>query len=363
MRKIFLSLVLALCLCLPAAFTLSGCQEKHTHTYSEDWTHDDTYHWHKATCGHDNIIANKTKHNFRTSYSNQGDVVLKKVYCEECNRSTSIEVEETTIVSSTEEAVEFLANADEDNIILYLADGDYGVIEFFNGLLTEAYENLTIIAHENAKVDAIVLNTHQAYAPKNLVIDGVHFDNEDATQASGIAFYIPVEKVTITNCVFEKQSNLCLKGAAQNVTIKNNIFKNLANDAGTLSAIYLYEVDGVLIENNIFDNIQYNAMQIMDGVEGSDVEIKDNVFKDVESRVIYFTGSELVGFNIAIYANTFFLKDGDKLTKKDGNYVKSNYEQFSVGVNKWEVIPEATEVYFSANVTYSPEGQMIANIQ
>lgn len=30
-----------------------GVEEEHIHSYSEIWEHDETYHWHVATCGHD----------------------------------------------------------------------------------------------------------------------------------------------------------------------------------------------------------------------------------------------------------------------------------------------------------------------
>lgn len=48
------------------ALCLNGCNFKeltHTHTFSSEWSYDETYHWHAATCGHD-VIANKLKHSF-----------------------------------------------------------------------------------------------------------------------------------------------------------------------------------------------------------------------------------------------------------------------------------------------------------
>ncbi len=37
---------------------------KHTHTFSEGWKNDATYHWHPSTCGHDEIVAGKEEHEF-----------------------------------------------------------------------------------------------------------------------------------------------------------------------------------------------------------------------------------------------------------------------------------------------------------
>ena len=36
----------------------------HTHKYSEDWTSDETYHWHAATCGHTTEVSDKAEHSY-----------------------------------------------------------------------------------------------------------------------------------------------------------------------------------------------------------------------------------------------------------------------------------------------------------
>ncbi|MBO8426812.1 MAG: hypothetical protein IAC61_05845, partial [Firmicutes bacterium] len=38
-----------------SSMTLTSCgpqEEEHIHTFAEEWTHDDTHHWHEATCEH-----------------------------------------------------------------------------------------------------------------------------------------------------------------------------------------------------------------------------------------------------------------------------------------------------------------------
>ncbi|MCH5153179.1 MAG: leucine-rich repeat protein [Clostridiales bacterium] len=49
--------ILALCL-------LSACSLPHAHTYSDKWSSNATYHWHKATCGHTDETCDKAEHNF-----------------------------------------------------------------------------------------------------------------------------------------------------------------------------------------------------------------------------------------------------------------------------------------------------------
>lgn len=36
----------------------------HEHTFSDDWTYDETYHWHASTCGHTEEISGKERHTF-----------------------------------------------------------------------------------------------------------------------------------------------------------------------------------------------------------------------------------------------------------------------------------------------------------
>lgn len=51
----------AVCLALGMTFGLAACggeglttpQQPHSHTFSAQWSHDETNHWHDATCGHD----------------------------------------------------------------------------------------------------------------------------------------------------------------------------------------------------------------------------------------------------------------------------------------------------------------------
>lgn len=48
------------------ALALVGCGESlepHVHSFSESWSGDATYHWHKSTCGH-NVVSEKAEHTF-----------------------------------------------------------------------------------------------------------------------------------------------------------------------------------------------------------------------------------------------------------------------------------------------------------
>ncbi|MBQ6980700.1 MAG: hypothetical protein IJQ07_08720 [Clostridia bacterium] len=64
MKKLFiviLSVIASACLFVGFA----GCNDNgqnHVHTYSTEWSFDETYHWHKATCDHKDEVSDKAEH-------------------------------------------------------------------------------------------------------------------------------------------------------------------------------------------------------------------------------------------------------------------------------------------------------------
>ena len=59
-------------MCLAACNNTSGGGSQHTHTFSNQWSSDSTYHWHDSTCGHD-VTSEKAAHTFN-------DVVTPATY-------------------------------------------------------------------------------------------------------------------------------------------------------------------------------------------------------------------------------------------------------------------------------------------
>ncbi len=71
MKKL-LFLVVSFCVCLMMGVTFTACKNEpseieHTHTYANEWTYDEEYHWHNATCEHSEEISNNAKHNFENN--------------------------------------------------------------------------------------------------------------------------------------------------------------------------------------------------------------------------------------------------------------------------------------------------------
>ena len=72
MKKKLLVVMLTIVSTLTLVCGLSACNKNesednggtHSHTYANDWSYDDTYHWHAATCEHNEMVSNKSEHIF-----------------------------------------------------------------------------------------------------------------------------------------------------------------------------------------------------------------------------------------------------------------------------------------------------------
>lgn len=66
-KKVFGCFIGLLC-CISAILCLSACDGevtlRHMHTFSDEWTSDESNHWHAATCGHTDKISGVAQHTF-----------------------------------------------------------------------------------------------------------------------------------------------------------------------------------------------------------------------------------------------------------------------------------------------------------
>ena len=64
-KKIFLAImVLSIALVLTSCGDFSPMDLFHTHTFASEWTSDNDYHWHAATCEHDTEVNDKAEHSW-----------------------------------------------------------------------------------------------------------------------------------------------------------------------------------------------------------------------------------------------------------------------------------------------------------
>ena len=61
MKKL-ISLIAIVMLCCTTMFV--ACLSNHEHTFAEEWSYDDTNHWHEATCRHTEEKSALSTHNF-----------------------------------------------------------------------------------------------------------------------------------------------------------------------------------------------------------------------------------------------------------------------------------------------------------
>ena len=69
MKKKLLITLLAMLMVGACAIGLAACgfgseDDAHKHTYAMEWSYDETYHWHAATCEHTNEVGNKAEHSW-----------------------------------------------------------------------------------------------------------------------------------------------------------------------------------------------------------------------------------------------------------------------------------------------------------
>lgn len=75
-------LLLVLLVVLALSFTLAACEkiDDHKHAFSDVWTYDENYHWHKATCEHADEISDKAVHDMEAVPSDK--TVMKCKVCD-----------------------------------------------------------------------------------------------------------------------------------------------------------------------------------------------------------------------------------------------------------------------------------------
>lgn len=112
-RKFFIALAIAV-MSVTCAIGLVACNndsgtDSHTHTYATEWSYDERYHWHAATCGHGGEVSDKAEH----SWNNGTDTEEggKMYTCTVCGATKT----EPSIYS---QGLEFDLNDDETSYIV-----------------------------------------------------------------------------------------------------------------------------------------------------------------------------------------------------------------------------------------------------
>lgn len=93
--------------CVDDGYTLHKCKicgysykdnyvEALGHTFSNEWSSDDEYHWHSATCSHLNAISDKNEHEWDNGEiileATEDTMGLKKYKCLICEKEKIVEI-------------------------------------------------------------------------------------------------------------------------------------------------------------------------------------------------------------------------------------------------------------------------------
>ena len=81
MKKRIVLLVSVLCLLIALPIVFGACSSVEEHRFSEDWANDDTYHWHPATCGHENEVSDKAEHTWNGGVAGAEGTVYTCTVC------------------------------------------------------------------------------------------------------------------------------------------------------------------------------------------------------------------------------------------------------------------------------------------
>ncbi|MBO5884278.1 MAG: hypothetical protein J6Q51_00610 [Clostridia bacterium] len=171
MRKFF-SFILAIFMLVPCAIMLTACGE-HKHTYSQEWTTNQTHHWQKATCEHTEEKTSYGEHD----YTDENDAT-----CNTCSYERELANEPTAQELS----------ATYKNIAISLWDSigvdDPTVPQTQAVLMSVSFPNITDETSDAGKISNIKMNANTSaglfymisllYQNPNFVLtnDVAHFD-------------------------------------------------------------------------------------------------------------------------------------------------------------------------------------------
>ena len=77
---------------------------EHVHTFSTEWSDDETHHWHASTCGHD-VVSDKGEHVFSTDKSSLGYIGFCTVCGKYHKKTAAVDADISTTINQNETAV------------------------------------------------------------------------------------------------------------------------------------------------------------------------------------------------------------------------------------------------------------------
>ena len=296
-------------------------------------------------------------HNYKhLSYSMEDDIIYRITQCS-CGDIKKAEFNDYTAIMDTSELNNALISTGEKDRLIVL--DNFSTFDFvdINGL-DYFDENLTIMGKDGASINGMMINSgkdeNNANASTDVMPSGVTIMGVEFTKDLQVA-NCSMDKLTISNCTFTNGAGIAIRpnsydglnenllvrplsqrNTVSNVTIENCTFERNAN-VYEKSKIYLFDINGATIKNNIITNCEYNAIQInnksYDGIYGN-IVIEGNQISDTMDRALRITH---IKGNITIKNNEF-------------SYINTNPNGGNKGeIIKADSIQSTTEVVFEGN--------------
>ena len=263
-----LTLVLALLICVSAAFCLSSCDYKFGHNYYEDYSYDENDHWFDCTGTGCDARKDVEAHDLVDGYAVADGVTYVGKIC--------------TVCEYTRVTTEIVVALDEASFKDAVAEG--GEIELGDDIVLS--EALEIADGVEVKLD---LNG------KNITVEGDGIVNNGTLTLEGDG------SITATDNGIENTGDLIINGGnvsglggistkGGTVTVNNGNFTGASNwSTGTYNHVLYAENTAVTINGGNFDATVGGTNNAMIGIgENAVVTINDGNFKNVEGAIPNF---------------------------------------------------------------------------
>ncbi len=326
-------------LCLTLIFScliVTACGK--THNFSNEWTFNETHHWKACKdigCEEKGEYAN---HVFENS---------------ECVCGAF----EGCVSATPQSALNAILNA-KDNQTIMLSKGNYGTLSLY----TQA-KGLRLIFEKGSTVNMITIGEKLT----GITIENLKFKGNLTIGAE-------LDGFTLKGCSFSGNAQIS-SNTTEDVWLKDIVIDDCtfvdisAGNGGKLTAIKLQRTENFTLTNCLFDNVQYNCIQMAGGIVGGgnpglkgNIKITGNTFKDTGVRALNLHLIDATTCDIS--GNTFYLHE----YSYNGGYIDTDVGARGViiGVNTWEVIPEGSEKNFLGwdlgTYTYDPAEQLLLEL-
>ena len=251
---------LAIFLVIACMITMVGCEFNFSgtttnHNYSNDWTSNDTAHWHECIDDGCTEISDYAEHTFDTGVENNGSVVYT---CTTCQKQITISGYTATFVCDDNVSVVIYDSQDvsgegSQTTAAYARDGETG----------------SLLVDGNGQINFKVV-LEDSYAVSSISITGAYNKIKNDPESDGSTDYYRITKV------------------ASNLTI--NITTTLESEATGYSVTFDIP-EGVTV--TVFDTQDITG-------EGTNVADGESVYAKTSAGVISKTGAEQVNFVISV---------------------------------------------------------------